>query len=271
MVTTPTVIIPEASYKKIMYYIKGCDTEISGFFDVVWDKELKSFMVGEVYLLDQTVTGTETEMDEDAIARFNHTLIKSGVKQLPRGWWHSHVNMGAFWSGTDDKAMDDLKNDTFTISIVGNKRSEFKVKLNCYYPFEFAIDDLKLEILEPEETIPASIVKEIAKKVKVKAKELPTPSPYGETKSYPNHNPWGYDRTKYNNHAKNATLPKDKMEALTKIEQLGLIRKKQNNGYVYEDLATGTIWKDVWESVTEEDYREVMGFNGAPELFGEYD
>lgn len=271
--TKPSIIIPEESYKKLMHYVRGCDSEISGFFDVEWDKEEGAFVMGEVYLVEQECTGTETEMDEDAIAKFSYQLIKQGVKQLPRGWWHSHVNMGAFWSGTDEKAHEVFKNETFTVSIVVNKKSEMKGKLCVYDPFEFQIDDIEIEAFEPKDIIPASILKEIKKKVKVKTYKQPTVSTgYGYGYGYqsslddgiPNYTGHGFHKVGqiYKPKAHNLTLPKDKTEALAKIDALDLIRM-WNDGikaYDYKDVATGDVWRDIWNCITDKDYLEVKGW-----------
>src|SRR5690606_39103776 len=98
---------------------------------------------------------------------FSVECIKNGMTQLPRLWWHSHNNMGAFFSGTDDTAIEDLANDSFTIALVINKRAEMKAVLRVYHPID-ALVDLEIVIDEPRDDIPEEILAEVVEKVKEK-------------------------------------------------------------------------------------------------------
>src|ERR1035437_3075176 len=128
------LILPLDSYRKIMAYAQVCEEEISGFADVSFDKEKMALVVGEVYLLKQEVTGGTTDLDEEDIAKFTHEMIKGGSTQLPRMWWHSHVNMSAFFSGTDTSTMDYLENDSYTVALVVNKNREMKCTFILWKP-----------------------------------------------------------------------------------------------------------------------------------------
>jgi len=154
-----TLYIPFASWQKIMWYTEIATQEISGFADVEYNAEAGRFEVGNVYLVKQECTATETEMDDEAIADFNYQLVKDhGMTQLPRLWWHSHVNMGAFLSGTDEDTLAKFKNDSWMISLVVNKRAESKVKIRQFAPFDAVNEKIEVEIGEHQETIIPEVV-----------------------------------------------------------------------------------------------------------------
>ena len=158
------VVFPYESYLKIMRYAQICDAEITGFADVDYNPETNQFNVGEVYLLDQISAPAEVDMDADTIDAFNVQMIQNGATQLPRLWWHSHVNMGTFFSGTDLQAIEDLKNESFTIAVVVNKKYELKASLKIYKPIPIYKDDIKVMILP--EPMPEDLVAEVEEKVK---------------------------------------------------------------------------------------------------------
>lgn len=168
------LFIPHRAYQKLMWYVRAVDTEITGFAEVIFDEERKRLVVGEVYLLDQEAAGSEVEMSEEAIAKFTDQMMEQGATQLPRLWWHSHVDMGAFFSTTDDIAMDDLNNGTWGVALVMNKREEMKASVNIYYPIRHTFDDVDITYEVPPLTIPKEIQDEVAAKVKeMKLPELP--------------------------------------------------------------------------------------------------
>lgn len=39
-------------------------------------------------------------------------------------WWHSHVNMGVFWSGTDMDTIRQIGSQGFVVATVFNKKNE---------------------------------------------------------------------------------------------------------------------------------------------------
>jgi hypothetical protein len=46
-------------------------------------------------------------------------------------WWHSHVNMPVFWSGTDEATIKDLGKHGHIVATVFNKKREYKSAI-CY-------------------------------------------------------------------------------------------------------------------------------------------
>jgi proteasome lid subunit RPN8/RPN11 len=161
-----TLLIPKAIYTKLFQYVAYWDEEITGFADVFYDKALNNLIMGELYLLPQQSADTEVEMDEEAISEFTVKCIQMGMEQLPRLWWHSHVNMATFFSGTDYEAIDNLKNDTFQVALVVNKQKQMHALLRVNQPITVVVEPLGIEVLEEEEIIPQEIIDEVENKVK---------------------------------------------------------------------------------------------------------
>lgn len=243
------LIIPLTTYRKIMAYITLCETEVSGFAEIEYNVERNCFVAGEVYLLEQEATGAHVEMDEEAVAKFNMERIKAGADQLPRIWWHSHVDMGAFFSVTDEDTSKQLQNETFNVSLVGNKRGEFKAK--CYVAQSIPmlatreyieVDPLPIKIELEYERIPDSFRKEVEKKVK---KKVFTPSTPVQRSLYSGKQAFG------GKIAKALSLPKDPTAAINRIEQLELERQwsYELDDWKWVDPKTGQIWVDQWAVV----------------------
>lgn len=255
------LIIPLATYRKIMAYVTLCDLEISGFCEVEYVEARNAFVAGEVYLLKQEVTGSATHMDEETVSAFNLERIKAGANQLPRLWWHSHVNMEAFFSSIDEETLKDLQNDSFIVALVANKRKAMKAKCYLYnetttrvmgIEFETAkqmeIDPLPISIDWEYERIPEALRNEVAEKVTKRS--YPTQTQYINPQLYS-----GKEEKKRKHRqasiVKPLFLPKDKIAAAKRIQEKGLIREWDDVGeeWVYRDPYTGAIWIDYWGTI----------------------
>jgi proteasome lid subunit RPN8/RPN11 len=159
------LIIPLASYRKLMAYVMAVDSEISGFANVEYNKAKKSLVMGEVFLLEQTSGAAHTHIDEEEVSKFNTKLVQKGVTQLPRLWWHSHDTMGAFFSATDETTLKDFETNTFMVALVVNKRKEMQAKFILFEPIYVEVDDIPIIIDMEYPEIPASILKEVERKV----------------------------------------------------------------------------------------------------------
>lgn len=285
------LIIPLASYRKIMAYAQICDTEISGFADLEYNQERSALIVGNVYLLEQRAGGADVHMDEEEVSKFNIQRIKAGAEQLPQLWWHSHVNMEAFFSGTDEATLKQLQNDTFIVALVVNKRKEMKAK--AYIATEsvtkimgqiveekkfIEVDPLQVSIELEYERIPEALKKEVEKKVKARVYEtpkLPYKSPYVWDLE---DGPYGEKNRRFFQHGQSTNpkgykslvgvlyLPKDPEKALERIEKLGLLREYDNekHEWVYKNPKTGGVWVDYWDTLEkfEEENKNNKGKKG---------
>lgn len=217
------------AHLKMKYYIEEIDYEISGL-GVVEKLSNGDLYVPDIFLFEQTVTGTETQLKTNDIDKFYETFLTQATEaQTPEEkekifddigkiklWWHSHVNMGVFWSATDVATQNSLDVDTdvenWWLSIVGNKRGERKAKLDIYKPHRLFMDDLDIVVGE-DDTLRESIKKEIEEKV-VK----PAPIVY---QNYKNVFGGGWGKNKWPKDYRSAPKPKtsDMQDMVDKIEE----------------------------------------------------
>ena len=137
-------VISQTAYDKIMYYVNKCPKEISGLGVV--ENMGGVLTVTDIVLLKQECTSTETDLDAEAIATAEYEHHKSGKAGELRFWWHSHVNMDVFWSGTDKTAMAELSEHGWFIHGVFNKRGEVRCAYTANKPLKIFVDDITLEI-----------------------------------------------------------------------------------------------------------------------------
>ncbi len=278
------LVIPLEAYRKIMGYTTVCNTEITGFADIVFDKENKKFIVEEVYLLEQEAGSTTVHMDEEVVAKFNHKMIKDGREQLPQMWWHSHVNMAVFLSGTDEDTLKDLQNNSFIIALVVNKRYQMKAKMYVYKHTitevlgetveersQITIEDLPVHVQVEYLKIPATITKEVEKKVKAHKQKSWKSGIFDfnrndeeddkkgkrrllEPKIYTGreHN-GGITQKEYSPVYRTIlTLPKNPEDAEKKIEAMDLVRTWDYTAeeFVWVDPDTQNAWVDYWGALS---------------------
>jgi len=164
----PTIYIDFMAKNKLDLYIGCCDEEISGLGKV--EKVNGKFFIKDIILLPQEVTSSSTDLDEKALDEFTLEMIEKGESLLNyKLWWHSHVNMSTFWSGTDTGTIEKFRNGWF-LSIVGNKSGSYKTRLDLFDPFRYHFDDLDLSVIVPpipemKEMIEAEIKEKVKRKV----------------------------------------------------------------------------------------------------------
>jgi proteasome lid subunit RPN8/RPN11 len=273
-----TLTIPLEAYRKIMAYADACDEEISGFADVEYKKDKQEIVVGEVYLLEQNVTGTNTHLEEEAVSKFNIDMIKKGRKQLPQLWWHSHVNMGTFFSGTDEETCSELQNDSFNIALVVNKAHQYKAMMYVYSEIiikEFGekitskewrkIDPLPVHIQMEYAEIPKTIITEVKEKVKSTKFEFFKVGKGKKRSSF-----WDTEDEngdKYGHLTKVLWLPKDRQEAIIKIKNLKLEKAWDYTAqaFVYFDSTNGYTYVDYWDVLSDKRLAKDLPLGGKDE------
>lgn len=160
----PIIQIDLLAKQKLDLYIKHCEDEISGLGRVI--RHNGRLIITEIILLKQECSSSSSDLDEKELDEFVLTEIEQGrpIEDL-KLWWHSHVNMSAFWSSTDTGTIEKLKNG-WCLSIVGNKRGEYKTRVDLFEPFRYCFDDLLLEVIAPINPVLEDFIKtEIEEKV----------------------------------------------------------------------------------------------------------
>lgn len=168
------VIIPRHIHDQIDYYVQNTNIEISGLGRV--KKHTNGDMeVVKVYLLEQENTASHTELDGEAVASLMYQTRKDeGDLNF---WWHSHVDMGVFWSGTDMSTIKEFGKNGYLLSTVFNKKGEMRSSYfqggNEFFPPLF-MDELKTVVtrnVDPE--LATEWKKEMAEKCKAKTYTYP--------------------------------------------------------------------------------------------------
>lgn len=177
----PSVKLPEEkklhiffewdAWEKMQALVKCCEKEI-GFYGIVDRAENhRDFVISDIFVCPQIVTGTTVNTDDEEFSMWNEKLYdEKGEDYINkrRFYGHSHVNMGCSPSGVDTTQYDDLLNthDDFYIFGIFNKRGDYwfqvaDIENNIYYEKE----DIVYEnvVNNQEEWAKA----EIAEKVKV--------------------------------------------------------------------------------------------------------
>lgn len=170
---TPLVRITPEAKRRLDAYMRAVPTEVSGLCRVK-QEGAGVFLITEVLLYEQEVTAGSTDIDQGAVATFLTDQVSAGkdVANL-RGWWHKHPS-SLFWSPTDTDTITTLGSE-WMISIVGNTRGEYLVRLDLYKPVRLTLDGLQLHLstapLEKEEK---EVAAEVKKKVREKVYTYPT-------------------------------------------------------------------------------------------------
>lgn len=115
-------ILPEV-HAQIMYYVNKSPVEISGLGRIEKASD-GSLVVTKAYLIEQENGAVTTDINEDAVAKMMfETREDKGDLNF---WWHSHVDMNAFWSGTDMSTIEDFGKKGYLLATVFNKKGEHR-------------------------------------------------------------------------------------------------------------------------------------------------
>ncbi len=122
--------IPQEVFQKIMHWINKSNNEVSGFGNLSYDARAKRFTVEDAFLLEQYNSGASTEIEAASMGKmmFKHRNFGAGALKW---WWHSHVNMAVFWSGTDTDTIKQYGSNGYIVASVFNKRQEIRSAV-CY-------------------------------------------------------------------------------------------------------------------------------------------
>lgn len=150
----PTIYLTAKAYIEIATLVNKTSTEISWNGFVIRGKN-KDYLVKEITVPPQKVTGSTTETDDDLYMEWFAELFTKNPEKadMLKYHGHSHVSMGVSPSGTDtgyrDKILEDMVNkDDFYLFSIHNKSGSmhwqiFDRKYNRFYDN----DDITVEII----------------------------------------------------------------------------------------------------------------------------
>ena len=160
------------AYDKMRLYVELCEQEIGWLGYVEKLQDGTGYMVTDVFLLDQEVHATTTELSPTAIIDYYNELDEAGRDNFLKKcklWGHSHVNMGTTPSGQDDTQGLELSKDVddFYIRLITNKKGEYNI---TFYDKEIKAKVMTDEVIlySPEGI---ELRKEIQEEIKQKVKQ----------------------------------------------------------------------------------------------------
>lgn len=185
-VESPTVYISLEAYIKVRQLVDQCDKEI-GWFGAV-ERSGEEYQIYDIFVFDQDVHETETDIDAASIGKVVHELYEQGkekeVNEL-NFWGHSHVNMACNPSGQDKSQAlefaEDNPNIEFMICGIFNKKGEIRIDLYDYKNREAWLE-LPIKLGTPE--LISNIRAEMAAEIKEHVKYVKHNSQSGNIRSY---------------------------------------------------------------------------------------
>lgn len=156
------IIINEKTYLSMVGAVKKLaetNNELGGLMKCTFNKEDKNIYIEDHVLLPQKATSTDFEIKEEEIENFTTQLIEENKEDdiAKYGhWWHSHHNLGLFWSMTDDEQFKKLSNGNnnfkYVVGIVFVSNGNFRARIDIKTPIaSLTIDDLPVTILREKE------------------------------------------------------------------------------------------------------------------------
>lgn len=145
--STPSteIFIDPKIYSKIMFWVQKATGEVSGLGKVQFIED--KIVVTDAILIEQENGASSTELDADAVTKAMYEM-----RDIPghlNFWWHSHVDMAVFWSGTDHQTIQQLGGAGWVLATVFNKREQMRSAIyqkgNGFFPPVF-LDDIPTKV-----------------------------------------------------------------------------------------------------------------------------
>jgi len=179
---SPIVYIEPRAFQKMQQIVDECSLEV-GWFCTVNKLANADYLIDEVYLPEQEVTGTETDIPADALEETYLAILAEGKDPSTMyAWFHSHVNMGVSPSGQDETQVETFL-QTCPVFIRGIMNKQGHIKVDLYLRDEgIAYNAVPVErYFDP---LTAAEENELSKLIKDKVKkQVYQPVNYGFSKS----------------------------------------------------------------------------------------
>ncbi len=144
------IVIQSQAWEKIMQFTMLATGEISGLGKV--EKLNGHLTVTDVEIFEQTTSGAHSTIPTEALAKFQDDVVRAGgsMKNYTL-WWHSHAHMAVFFSGTDTNTIDGSTEFPYLVSLVVNKKAEYKARLDIHHPVHLCAENIDVEILDEDD------------------------------------------------------------------------------------------------------------------------
>ncbi|MBY0547647.1 MAG: hypothetical protein K2W95_10160 [Candidatus Obscuribacterales bacterium] len=152
---SPTIYLSADAFRRMLLFVEIAGKEV-GWLGTAEQVAGGDFLIDKVFLLEQEVTATETELSVDGQNKLVMELIEQGDQGLElanrlRFWGHSHVRMGTWPSFTDERTMERFGREGLPWYIRGifNKygRADFAIH---YYDKGYRIKDVPWAVLDAD-------------------------------------------------------------------------------------------------------------------------
>ena len=150
-----TLRFMERAYIKMIMLVTAFDKEVAWHFVASRGEAENEYLITDVLVYPQTVTGVTVEMDQEEYAKWRDEGVQSDDGRFfwMNGQGHSHVNMSTSPSDTDLKhqqgILDDLRRTGFYIFAIWNKKGEHTLWIyDLAKNIVFEDKDIKIEIGE---------------------------------------------------------------------------------------------------------------------------
>lgn len=226
------------AFDKMRLYVDLCEDEIGWLGYVEKLKDEQGYVVTDVFLLDQEVHGTTTELSPDAIVKYYNELDDGGRENFLNKckiWGHSHVNMSPSPSGQDDSQGLELSKDAddFYIRLITNKKGEYNIT--------FYDKTIKAKVMTDEVILynPEGIElrKQIQEEIKAKVKKktyTSTPTTYSSYNKDKGYRSYGYTK---NTTTHPVSKKETKKKEVSKIDIKDLSSKKNYYTDLFDQMA----------------------------------
>lgn len=160
-----TVYFTSRAWSKMILLLDNFNKEVAwhGFAERLGEEENDEYLISDIVVYPQEVTGTTVEMDEEAYAKWISDHIFEDERYFHFGMQgHSHVNMSTNPSGTDiqhqQDILDGLQEDGFYIFMIYNKRLEHNIRIfDMKKNVMFENTDVKVSLYEEGEDLAAFV------------------------------------------------------------------------------------------------------------------
>ena len=173
------------AWSKMNMIIDIADKEVGWLGTVDHDTPSNTYYIDDVYIVEQTVSGAETDMSPENIANFFDSHID--IANRVNFWGHSHVDMATNPSHQDKKQVDSLMEDLdYLVIVIGNKQQDL---YTAVITKEFYYENVKHSIyLEEDSLLRAELELDILQKVNERAIIMPKVSKLMASNPYGYHN-----------------------------------------------------------------------------------
>lgn len=194
------IFFTEVAWMKMTALVREFDKEVA-WHGVAFrgnDKTKDEYIIKDIVVYPQKVTGSTVEMDTEEYAKWIEENIEDERFFDIRMQGHSHVNMTVSPSSVDlthqEAILEQLSDKLFYIFMIWNKRGESNIKIyDLAKNILFENTDIEIELLDDGYGI-KSFIKEAKLRVKDRIIVNNTGYQYGK---YPYNYQYSYDNSKY--------------------------------------------------------------------------